>query len=211
MVKLFVEGGGDNNQRLASKCREAFTKFITQAGVTKRPRIIPCGSRLNAFKDYCTAINNGEAALLLVDSEAPVDPKNQQGSPNTWFPWEHLKNREGDGWSKPEKACDTDCHLMVQCMEHWILADRKTLEVFYGQGFKLNQLPSTVPLESADKNAVESGFKIATKETIKGEYNKGKHSFELLAEIKPDLVMAQSPWAKRFVDELKRKMQGANS
>lgn len=40
----------------------------------------------------------------------------------------------------------------------------------------------------------------------KAEYGKGEHSFPLLARIDPATVMAASPWAKRFVDELKKKV-----
>ncbi|MEY4589808.1 MAG: hypothetical protein RL497_1884 [Pseudomonadota bacterium] len=208
MVKLFVEGGGDNNPSLATACRKGFTKFITQAGICNRPKVIACGSRITAFKDYCTAIKKGELALLLVDSEAPIDDKLEQGAPETWQPWVHLKQRQGDEWTKPENAENIDCHLMVQCMEHWILADPKTLEKFYGKDFNKHRLPSTTPHEKIDKSAVELGLKMATKDTAKGEYNKGKHSFELLAGIDPELVLAKSDWAKRFVTELKKRMDG---
>jgi hypothetical protein len=40
----------------------------------------------------------------------------------------------------------------------------------------------------------------------KAEYGKGEHAFKLLASIDPAKVMAASPWARRFVDELKKKM-----
>lgn len=207
-MKLFVEGGGDNNPSLATECRKGFSKFITQAGICNRPKIIACGSRITAFKDYCTARKKGEPALLLVDSEAPIDASLERGTPETWQPWAHLKRRQGDEWTKPDNADDIDCHFMVQCMEYWILADPITLEKFYGKNFKKSQLPSTVSLEHADKSAVGSGLKMATKDTPKGEYSKGKHSFELLAQINPELVMAKSPWAKRFVEELKKRMDG---
>lgn len=207
-MKLFVEGGGDNNSSLATECRKGFSKFITQAGICNRPKVIACGSRITAFKDYCTARNKGEPALLLVDSEAPIDALLEQGAPETWKPWAHLKKRQGDEWTKPDNAEDIDCHLMVQCMEYWILADRETLARFYGSGFKESTLPATLPLEKATKSAVGSGLKMATKDTSKGEYSKGKHSFELLAQIKPELVMGKSAWAKRFVDELKKRMDG---
>lgn len=207
-MKLFVEGGGDNNPSLATECRKGFSKFITQAGICNRPKIIACGSRITAFKDYCTALKKGEPAMLLVDSEALIDTPLEQGAPETWQPWMHLKQRPGDEWTKPENADDSDCHLMVQCMEYWILADRETLAGFYGNGFKEKALPPTLPLEKATKSAVVSGLKMATKDTSKGEYSKGKHSFELLAQIKPELVMAKSAWAKRFVDELKKRMDG---
>ena len=71
-VKLFVEGGGDSNS-LRIECRAAFNHFLQKAGLAgKMPRIIASGSRKAAYDDFCTAIRNGEEAMLLVDSEIAV-------------------------------------------------------------------------------------------------------------------------------------------
>ena len=37
-------------------------------------------------------------------------------------------------------------------------------------------------------------------------YEKSEHSFVILSRIDPEKVIAASPWAKRFIDELKSKM-----
>jgi hypothetical protein len=101
----------------------------------------------------------------------------------------------------------TDCHLMVQCMETWFLADRKTLVSFYGKDFSENVLPAKErPVETIDKQQVYQSLENATKNCgKKGKYNKGDHSFQLLASINPVFVAASSPWAKRFIDELKKR------
>lgn len=207
MVRLYVEGGGDT-AALKAACREGFTTFITQAGIEKRPRVVACGSRQNAFESYCTAIANGKDAVLLVDSEATVAAQYQQGQPDSWQPWQHLRERQGDGWDKPAGVADTDCHLMVQCMESWFLADRATLKTFFGQGFKENQLPSAANVvESMAKEQVYSSLANASNDCkTKVPYRKGEHSFRLLARIDPAKIAAASPWAKRFIDELKTKM-----
>lgn len=207
MVKLYVEGGGDT-AALRTACRGGFTTFITKAGVVRRPRVVACGSRRDAYDSYCTAIANGEEAILLVDSEAPVAAQYQQNQPATWQPWQHLKHRPGDGWNKPEGTSDTDCHLMTQCMESWFLADRGRMNAFFGQGFKENQLPATAnSVESVDKARVYESLSNATKDCkTKAQYGKGEHSFKLLAQIDPAKVTAASPWAKRFVDELKKRV-----
>jgi hypothetical protein len=71
-VKLFVEGGGDRHN-LRVECRAAFSEFLLKAGLAGYlPRIVACGSRHEAYGDYCTALRNSEKALLLVDSEGPV-------------------------------------------------------------------------------------------------------------------------------------------
>ncbi|WP_041598694.1 DUF4276 family protein [Hahella chejuensis] len=204
MVKLYVEGGGDSNE-LKTACRQGFTQFITAAGINKRPRVVACGSRRDAYESYCTALANGESAMLLVDSEQAVNSQNQTGAQNAWLPWSHLQSR--DGWRKPEGAIDTDCHLMVQVMESWFIADRKTLENFFGQNFNANVLPSEQrPIEEVSKQQVYQALENATKDCKKGKYGKGSHSFKILKEISPALVQQASGWAARFINELKNKM-----
>ena len=141
-MKLYVEGGGDA-AILKTACREGFSKFLERAGLAAHmPRIVACGSRQNAFDSFSTALRCGERALLLVDSEAPVAFANQLGDASKaedraqWLPWQHLRQPQGDGWLKPENAEDLQCHLMVQCMESWLLVDRTTLKAFSGRGSK---------------------------------------------------------------------------
>lgn len=209
MVKLYVEGGGDSNI-LRTACREGFTTFITKAGLPKRPRVVACGSRADAFDAFCTAIGNGEEAMLLVDSEAAVADacRHPEDKPMDWKPWTHLKQRAGDGWDKPKNSSEFDCHLMTQCMETWFLADRATLAAFFGQGFRPNDLPAdTNAIELVAKSEVYRSLERATRDCrTKGTYGKGEHSFKLLAAIDPARVTAASPWARRFVEALKRKM-----
>lgn len=199
-MKLFVEGGGDDND-LRTECRRGFTEFLKKAGVTKKPRISACGGRESAFDSYCTAIRNGEAALLLVDSEGPIAAKHQQGDEDQWQPWAHLKERPGDHWEMPQGGADEHCHLMVQVMESWFLADRKTLSDFFGQGFRQNKLPPEgTPIEDVAKEAVYSALETATKTCkTKAPYGKGPHSFKILAKIEPKKILERSPWARRLI------------
>lgn len=208
MVKLYVEGGGTTNA-LRAACRQGFTSFLDNAGLSKKPRVVACGGRKEAYDDYCTAVKNGEDAVLLVDSETPVLPKYQEGVSGDWKPWQHLKNRVGDGWDKPPLAADVDCHLMTQCMENWFLADRIVLKKFFGQGFKEGHLPPvTSPVEAIDKSVVYDGLAKATKDCkTKSPYGKAEHSFKLLAQIDPAKVAEASPWGRRFIELLKVKME----
>ncbi len=207
-MKLYVEGGGETNI-LRTECRRGFNEFLKKAGFGgSMPRIVACGSRQNAYDAFCTALEKGESAILLVDSESKVDASHQQGQPVNWQPWLHLRNRQGDQWKKPESAEETDCHMMVQCMESWFLADRKTLKAFFGQGFDANALPPDgSPLESIAKSNVYRSLANATKNCkTKAKYGKGEHSFRILALIDSQLVFNSSPWAMRFLDETKKKM-----
>lgn len=206
-MKLFVEGGG-NSTALKAECREGFKNFITKAGVQKRPRIVACGSRSEAYNDFCTAIKNNEEAMLLVDSEEAVAAKNQNGERSDWLPWGHLSVRKGDQWSKPNGSADGDCHMMTQVMETWFLADRTALAQFFGNGFKVAKLPAAArSVETVSKGEVYQSLKDATSECkTKAQYGKGAHSFKILSNIDPDLVIKSSPWAARFIDALKEKM-----
>lgn len=209
-----MEGGGDSNA-LKTACREGFSKFLGKAGLAGcMPRVVACGSRADAYDSFCTAISNGEAAMLLVDSEAPVAKDAQPGDGakredwEHWRPWLHLKQRQGDGWEKPINSEDLQCHLMVQCMEAWLLADRETLKRFFGQGFKESSLPAVAnPIENTGKQQLYDGLAKATSGCkTKSAYGKGEHSFKLLALVDPTKVVAASPWAKRFIETLKMRM-----
>ena len=201
-MRLYVEGGGDSST-LKTACRAGFSEFLRKAGLRGYlPRIVACGSRTNAFDSFCTAVAAGEEALLLVDSESAVGADCQRGGAEEWRPWRHLRDRQGDQWERPPRAREQDCHLMVQCMEAWFLADRETLRAFFGPGLNLKALPvAQNPLETMAKERIYEALADATRNcTTKAQYGKGEHSFKLLRLIAPDKVMAASPWARRFVE-----------
>lgn len=197
MVKLFVEGGGDNDS-LKTECRRGFNKLLTSAGFQGRmPRIVACGGRRNAYEQFCTALGEGDGvkAFLLVDAEEPVTATS---------PWDHVLQRKGDGWIQPATATVETLHLMAQCMEAWLLADRQSLKKFYGQGFNENALPppGAAPETVAKLDLFQKLEKATHDAKTKGAYGKGKHSFQLLAMIDPSLLRKASPWADRFFKTL---------
>lgn len=196
-VKLLVEGGGNDNHELKTQCRRAFTKLLERAGFKGRlPRIVACGSRQAAYDHFCAMVGDkNEVSVLLVDAEAPLACKS---------PWDHVAQREGDKWEKPDAAIDDQLHLMVQCMEAWFFADRAALKKYFGNGFNENTLPNhTVSIELMSKVDLFDRLKRATKETkTKGAYEKGTHSFKVLEHVDPTLVRIASPWADRFFKTL---------
>lgn len=173
-VKLYVEGGGDNNHALAAQCRQAFAAFFLRAGVQRRPRVVACGGRSQALRYFQGAIKSGESPLLLIDSEGPA--------PSTW---------------------DTNTFYMVQAMEAWFHADRETLERYFGDHFKGTALSARMNIEEIPKADLFDGLKRATTDCQKGEYSKGRHSFEILARIDPSKVTAASPHAERLLNKLR--------
>ena len=172
--QVFVEGGG-SKKALKAACREGFRKFIENAGLAgNMPVVVPCGARGNAYNDFRAAHAAGESALLLVDAEGPVTAPG---------PWQHLKSN--DGWDRPAGATDNHCHLMVQAMESWFLADRAGLASFYGQGFRVQDLPQNSNIEAVSKPDTLNGLAQATRGTRKGSYKKGVDSFQILEKLDP--------------------------
>ena len=195
-VKVYVEGGGDS-KALKTACRQGFSTFIKKAGLAGRmPSIVACGSRAKTFDRFRKAVANKQTALLLVDGEGPVTETG---------PWQHLKRQ--DNWDRPKAATDLQCHLMVQVMESWFLADPDALKSFYGRDFREGSLPANRRIEEISKQDVERGLKHASRYTKKGDYydNKAKHSFAILAVLNPAKVRCKSRYADRFLSELERR------
>lgn len=193
-IKLYVEGGGESKS-LKTACRKGFQSFLEKAGLTGRlPRVVAAGSRRNAYESFKTAhAHRDETVLLLVDAEGPVT------SDGTW---QHLQAR--DGWSRPDGATDEQCHLMVEFMESWFLADREAIAAFYGQGYRSNALPPNRNVEQIPKGDVRDGLAQATRNSTKGRYDKGAHGFRILENLDPTKVREAAPHADRFISTLWR-------
>ena len=186
--KLCVEGGG--SKALNRECRKGFGGFLTRAGVAHGSvEVEACGPRGNVYKAFNADLGMGMQVVLLVDAEEPVTVPS---------PWQHLQ--ASDGWGRPVGATDEQCHLMVQVMESWFLAD--ALESFYGQRFRRQAFPANPNIEQVAKQDVLDGLEQATRDTGNGQYNKGKHSFELLAKLDPAKVRNASPYADRLIQVL---------
>lgn len=199
MVKIFVEGGARG--ALSARCREGFSKFFEKAGLKgKMPRVVACGSRGQAYNDFCTALTQAKSTdiiVLLVDSEAPVSVGHSQV-------WQHVQQRQGDQWQQPNGAKPEHLHFMVECMEAWFMADKDCLKAYFGQGFDADKLPRQTDIEKITKADLYAGLKKATENCkTKGCYGKGDHSFEILGKIDPQKVTTASPYAERLLDHLK--------
>jgi hypothetical protein len=121
-VKIYVEGGGNDNGRLCAELRQGFQSLFIKAGFEgKLPSVIASGSRNDAFNDFNTAVKKvkaDEVVLLLVDSEDTITASTK---------WEHVQKR--DSWDKPTNANDENLFFMVECMESWFLADKDALKI----------------------------------------------------------------------------------
>ena len=203
-VTVFVEGGG--NKATDSACRQAFRALLTRAGFAGRlPRVIPCGSRNDAYDDFEIAFRNGdEYPILLVDSEELVAPANQPDV-NPSGAWRHLAQRGGRE-RRPRNAQDDQAQLMVTTMETWLIADRDALRAYF-PGINENALPPNSELESRRKSdVIDDGLRRATQRSSKGAYHKGNHSFDLLGRVAPDELRRRLPHFQRFVAALDSRL-----
>ncbi len=189
-TKVYVEGGG--RRALNRQCRKAFSSFFEKAGVASvNVEVEARGPRGEAYNGFRSDSDRDYRKILLVDAEGPVTVKTA---------WGHLQ--QGDGWSRPKGATDEQCHLMVQVMESWFLADVVALEGYFGQGFRRQSLPENAKVEEVPKQDVFGGLERATKDTVKVGYRKARDSFEILARLDPAKVRGASDHAERFLKAL---------
>ncbi len=191
-VRIYVEGGGDQATG-KQLLRIGFAQFFKNA-LSKNVKVIPCGGRDQTFDDFKSALKTHPTALnlLLVDAEAVVD--------ETDDPWTHLQKR--DRWQRPSAAKVDQCHLMVQTMEAWFLADKQALQRYYGKEFNVNALSRNQNVEEVAKGQLELSLVAATKLTSKGEYHKIHHAAELLKIIEPAKVQKASRHFDRLISKL---------
>lgn len=195
-IRLYVEGGG-NQAETRAQFREGMSYFLRSLRDCARRKgirwnVIACGGRASAYDDFCHALKGHPDSfnVLVVDAEGIVKDT----------PWRHLR------WPKPLKATDEQCHLMVQTMESWIVADSDALSTFYAQNFNRNALPRRANIEEADRHALASALDRATNKTKKGTYQKIRHGAELLKRVDPAKVRAASSHCDRLFTTLENLM-----
>jgi hypothetical protein len=200
-IRIYVEGGG-NKADTKARFREGMSVFLGQLRSKARANairwnIIACGGRDQAYKRYVDSLQKYPSAfnVLLVDAEAAVTICDK--------PWQHLAGR--DGWDNAGSS-DDNCHLMVQMMEAWFIADPLSLANYYGQGFRPNCIPSTPNVETVPKAQLLTILAKATRNTTKGEYGKISHGCQLLQRIDPVVVRSKAPYCERLFATLKNKM-----
>ena len=205
MVKqiiIYIEGGrtGKQSQILFRKGFGKFFHDLKSSAKAKQIkfRVSPCGSRNNTYDDFIIGLkyNTDAFNVLLVDSESPV----------TTSPWEHLKNQ--DNWYL-SKSHNEQCHLMVQMMESWLIADKDSLKTFYGQDFNENAIPANPNVEEISKRDVESSLKVATRNTQKGRYHKIHHGPKLLERLDVQKVRNAAYHCNCLFTTLSEKMDEA--
>lgn len=233
-VVIYVEGGGDKATQRAELRRGFDALFRSQKEVASKEKdslkFVPSGGRNETFKAFRNAIDQSSSAqhiALLVDSEGPVSDETvatdkseieiaKADEANAKARVQYLANR--DGWNFKDVK-PSHVHLMVQCMEAWILADPQKMEEFYRKDFRRNALPQRANLEDEEKTSIYSKIAAATKVTQKGEYSdannsKITHASKLLEMIRTDVISERCPRFKTFVrwlDEIVSPSTSSNS
>lgn len=204
-IAVYLEGGGNTAQEKA-ELRQGFDGlFKAEKSISRETlmslRFVPCGGRKETYDAFMNALkyNPERISALLVDSETSIEKVPENKAQDAEIRLGHLRNKEGDetrqqgdGWPlknvHPERI-----HLMVQCMETWIVSDASAMHEFYKQHFKPNSLPKRINLEEEPKNEVASKLEDATRDTQKGAYKKIKHASELLQLIDPEKIAKRCP------------------
>ena len=196
-ARIYLEGGGNRNFDRA-RCREGFRKLFEKCGFKgDRPKFVACGPRNKAYDDFKTAHSKaslGDFIGLLVDSEDPADDVEKT--------WQHVAQRPGDRWPKPNGADDEQLLLMTTSMETWIVVDLATLTEYFGPKFKASALPAIHNIEQRDRHEVYGDLRDATRD-CPGPYSKGSKSFELLGKLNPAVLEQHLPSfarARRILD-----------
>jgi len=143
------------------------------------------GSRPETFKRFMAAVRDEPEVrhILLVDSERPV------GAPVK----EHLNRL--DRWDT-SSVSENQCHLMVQAVEAWLVADPEALASYYGRHFQ--SLPSWQDVEVIDKDVLIKKLEKATAKTQKRRYDKVHHCSDLLRRIDPAKVRKRAKHCDRL-------------
>jgi len=228
-IRIYIEGIGDSDEdetgllpkaQPGSRSKSRNTKAGLRPGFSKffqelsdiadskgiKIALILCGSRRDAYEDFKMALESHPGAfnILLVDSESPVC--------ETDTPWEHLRKRKEDQpWILDSVDLDKDCcHLMVQTMEAWFIADIDALREFYGEEFREEgierEMQKYQSVEQVSKATLDVCMRAATRNASKGKYKKAIHAPEILKLLNVAKVRQASPNCDRIFTTLAKIM-----
>lgn len=191
--------------------RQGFRKFfqpLYDIGDSKgiEIRLILCGSRRDAYEDFKNGCESHPESfnVLLIDSESQLS--------DTDTAWEHLRKRKEDQpWILDSLGFDdAQCHLMVQIMETWFIADIDALKQFNGDKFRENKIIVKMEkyqnVELVSKHTLDVWLRAATRDTEKGKYHKTQHAPKILQLLNVARVRKASQYCDRIFTTLSQLM-----
>jgi hypothetical protein len=192
-IRVYVEGGGDSNSG-KSDVRRGFRQFLSQIIALARVKnigwnITACGNTKATKNAFTTALRQRPTALniLIVDSDGPFDIDRSSS--------QHLFQKDE---IDTLNISDEQCHLMVQVMETWLVADVNALMDFYGNNFNDNPIPKRQDIEQVGREEIYRILKEATKKTQKGEYHKINHGLVILGKVDVATVRRKAPHCEQL-------------
>ncbi len=199
-IKLYVEGGSKGSHKRATiKLQQGFDSFFKEIKELARSKkisfkIIPAGNTQSTYDDFIFSVENSPQSfnLLLVDSD---DALSENESARAFLQKKYKK------W-KLKTVKDEQCHLMVQIMESWFIADVDALKQFYGQGFNAGKFPKNRNVEAVEKEQIKKSLKAAIAKTNKKEYHKIEHGSKLLEIINPNKVREAALHCEKLFTEI---------
>jgi len=206
-INIYIEGGARNQDRAASAAlRRGFSMFLTKLCPEIRARNIELntvivGSTELTCKIFTQANEKSpdKFFVLLVDSDIAVDETEKSKN----FLQNNPKLKKCDLRDVEEKQC----HLMVQVMETWFLADVEALKNYFGRDFKKNKLPKTVNIEAIAKDDVLDSLKEATQTRKSSGYHKIKDGAKLLEKISPQKVREAAPHCSELFKAISNEIE----
>jgi len=166
-VSVYIEGEGGGGtpakrKQLSSDFRRSWRVFLQPLvdvadGLDCTFNTVECGSGSAALDTFTNSGTRhpGSLGVLLIDAEGPVA--------DVYKPWAALKQLRM--MDRPAWAADDHCYLMVQCLENWLVADRKGLQAYFDRGkpcFSDNKLPAWPDPEKTPKPTVQAALEAAT-------------------------------------------------
>lgn len=213
-IAIYAEGGGNTAQQKADLRIGLDRLLIGQKNAARAKKmgwkLVACGGRSAAYRDFINAVTkckDPSICLLLVDSEESLAQEGAVDGTESDDERGHRERREAlarrdhlvrrDGWDFNGIEADR-LHLMVVCMETWIVADPDAMESYYGPGFRRNSLPKRPNLEDEPKSSLFEKLAAATKDTSKGAYSESNNAkirdaSKLLARLDPARVASRCP------------------
>lgn len=186
-IRLYIEGGGNSDSR--NRLRRAFRAFLEKGDKLFKAhsaslRIIFCGSKTTAYANFRDGLRDYPLSLnfLLVDSDGPKERSQSC--------WQYL------GWD----SLNTDelqCHLMVQEMEAWFLADLEALKKLYGKKLEAKPISNVEQITNP---------KELLKKYTRDNYNVISHAASLLESIDAAKVRKAASHCDHLFKTLMEKM-----
>ena len=197
-IQIYIEGGAKGQDRASSvELRRGFSVFFNELVEKAREKkirfsFIICGSTEITCKIFSQAnkISPTDFLVLLIDSDIAIS---EDETPKSFL----QKQPKLKKYNLKEIA-ENQCHLMVQVMESWFLADVAALKIHFGVDFKENKLRKNKKVEEIAKDDVLNSLKEATKDRKKGSYHKIQDGAKLLELINPNKVRESAPHCERL-------------